>query len=439
VALASSKLALRISQIKSMALSKTARYSLILFGGNLANALLSMVAVIIVSRILGPVNFGVLAVFNAIFGLMLGLTDFGLGTTAIKLISSQMENNKHRAAVTMRVILKLELVAGFVVGIIGLLCAGPIASAIGGPHLLNAVRLAFLASAFASAGAFVVPFLVAKQQFLKNAIIGISVGFIRTLGVVLLLTWSALNLSHVLWVYTVAPIVAFFIGLYFAPRDWRVKPAVGEEKEAFGQIFHFSKWVLLSYFATMAASRLDIFLLSSMKGSEAVGLYAAALQLASVMPLLIGAVTTVLLPRVSQLGSRDEFKSYLKKVLLGATVVVIVLAPVAIFGDLVIKLIFGAKYVAAIPAFKVLFAAYLVAIFANPIGIIFYGINKPNVLTFYNYLQLALTLVLNLALIPGYGPLGSAVAFLLANTLSAGLTSLHAFITIKRMKASHGS
>jgi len=75
-----------VGQVKDLALSATAKNSGILFAGNFLNALLAMVVVIFVSRALGPANFGVLAVYNAVNTTIIGLTNLGLDTAAIKLI-----------------------------------------------------------------------------------------------------------------------------------------------------------------------------------------------------------------------------------------------------------------------------------------------------------------------------------------------------------------
>ncbi|HSH31952.1 MAG TPA: oligosaccharide flippase family protein, partial [Candidatus Saccharimonadales bacterium] len=209
----------------------------------------------------------------------------------------------------------------------------------------------------------------------------------------------------------------FFVGLSVVPKGFLQKIPKIQEKEAFKEIFHFSKWLLLSFVATTIASRLDLLLLSRIKGSTEVGLYAVALQLASVMPLLTGAITTVLLPRVSQMRQQQEFISYIKKVLLGSGVLVLVLLPMVFLGDSLINLFFGSRFNGSMAPFKVIFISYLLALIINPVGQIIYALNRPQVFTALNYVQLALSVALNLLLIPKFGIMGAALTILLLHIL----------------------
>jgi O-antigen/teichoic acid export membrane protein len=407
----------RLDQVKQMAFSRTSRNSFIIFGGNFISALFSVVAVIFVSRTLGPTNFGILAVYSSVVTTLLGLTDFGLGTTAIKFISSHIDTDKHKAFVAMKVIFKLEVIAGILIGVIGLMFSGPIANLLGGPHLLLAIRLAFVASIFASAGAFIAPFLVAYQRFFTNAIVSTSGAVMKLIGVVILLKASQLQLNSVLLLYTTITILGFMLGLALVPKDFTEETKPGEQKKALGQIFHFSKWILLSYFATVAAGQLDVFLLLRLKGPRPVGLYAAAMQLASIMPIFIGAITTVLLPQVSKLRGRHQLMNYIKKVSFGATLLVIALTPVLLLGGILINLIFGSRYTESIGTFRILFATFFFSLYVNPITLVLYALDAPKVLTVLNYCGLIVTLILNFALIPTLGVTGAALTFFLTNLL----------------------
>lgn len=53
--------------------------------------------------------------------------------------------------------------------------------------------------------------------------------------------------------------------------------------------------MLLSYIASAAISKLDVMLLSRYQGATEVGLYAAAQQLTNIIPLLIGALSPVVI------------------------------------------------------------------------------------------------------------------------------------------------
>lgn len=408
----------------TMARSDTARNSLVLFSGNLISSVLALIAVIFVSRALGPENFGVLATFNAVSAALIGITNFGLDTAAIKIISSHLETDKHKAAVVMKVIFKLELLSGLIIGVVGLIFSHSIALLLGGPHLLFAVRLAFLASAFGSASAFVGPFFIAHQQFTRNAVFGALSSVVRTVAILLFAVAAALSITNVLWVYTVVPIIFFFAGVLIAPKEWRQDAKRAEQKTAATEVFHLSKWILLAYIATVIAGKLDVFLISRLRGTTAVGLYAAGQQLSSAMPLLIGAISTVILPKFSQFAQRGELKRHYKRTAVGTVVLALCMLPALLISAPLIHLVFGPKYNASIPVFQVLFVAYLIALPGNVLSLALYAVNRPRVLTYINYIGLGTTLIFYPLLIMRFGIEGAAWAFLL-NTLIGTVPSVY--------------
>lgn len=424
----------RIGQVKDLVRTKTARQSGTVFAGNVISTTLTVVSTIFLSRSLGPTNYGVLAIFLSIYTMILGITDFGLGTTAIKLISSNLESNPHKAHVIEKVIIWIEIFSGIVVGVIGVLFSGLIAKALGGDYLLFPIRMAFLAGVFASIGAFIGPFLSAHQKFFRNAAFGASTSLFKTIGVISMFVLMVLSLNNVIVFYTLINILALIIGFLLVPKGYGEKSTRTENKKAFREVFHFSKWILLSYFASVIASRLDIFLIARYRGPEDVGFYAAAQQLAQIMPLLIGAITTVLLPRISKMKKKKEFMGYVKKVLLGTVVLNICLIPVLLFGQVFIHIIFGSKFSGSITLFKMLFFGFMIALIVNPLSIIFYAKNKPKVLTAINYITLVFTVVLNFLLIPLFGAYGAAGVFIISNILSALI-----IIPLSIREARHGS
>ncbi len=424
----------RIGQVKGLVKTKTARQSGTVFAGNVISTGLTVISTVFLSRSLGPTNYGVLAIFLSIYTMILGITDFGLGTTAIKLISSNLESNPHKAHVIEKVIIWIEIFSGIVVGVCGLLFSGLIAKALGGDYLFFPIRMAFLAGVFASIGAFIGPFLSAHQKFFRNAAFGASTSLFKTIGVVAMFLLMALSLHNVIIFYTLINIIALIVGFLLVPKGYGEKSTRAENTKAFKEVFHFSKWILLSYFASVIASRLDIFLIARYRGPEDVGFYAAAQQLAQIMPLLIGAVTTVLLPRISKMKTKKEFMGYMKKVLLGSVVLNICLIPVLLFGQVFIQIIFGSKFAGSINLFKMLFFGFMIALVVNPVSLVFYAKNKPKVLTAVNYITLVITVVLNFLLIPVFGAYGAAAVFIISNLLSATF-----IIPLALREARHGS
>ncbi len=426
----------RFRQLKKIALSRTARNSSILLVGNGVGSALSIIALIVVSRTLGPEKFGVIVTFNAIWLTITTLTDFGLGTSAIKFIASHLSTDRHKAAVFMRVIFQLELLCGLLIGAIGLLFSQQIANLLGGSHLLLAVRLGFIAGLFVSIGAFINPFLTAYEQFTKLSIV-IALGAVyRVGGILLLLMLAVLNINNVMLLYTSVPILIFILALIITPKDFTQPMRLEEQKEAFAEIFHFTKWIFLSTIAVVAFGRFDVFFLSHLKGSKEVGLYGAALQLNNFFPLIIGTISSVMLPWASKLQDHTELVKFVKKSTAGLSLLCIALIPIFFLSAPIIHLVFGNKFSGSIGAFRLIFPGYLVNLLTSGMVLIFFVLSKPKIVTLINFIQLVLLIIIDVILIPRIGLYGAATGFLITQAVASVLIMILVRRELKNMTVS---
>ena len=409
--------------------SGTARDSATYFFGNLANTTLSFLAVLILSRHLGPAGFGVLAVFNSVLVMIVGLTDLGLNTTSIRLISEYRGQNPRQAAVTMNVIVRLELAVGALILAAGAVFAAPLAH-----QYLLPVRFGFVAGAFTSVAAFFGPFFVAYRQYFKNALLNLASFFVRTGLVILLLILARLTLDKVMAIYTIVPMLFLLIGLIFIPRDFLTRTTRTERRLAYKDVIHYSKWIFLTLVATGAISRLDVLFLTHYWGSRPAGLYYAAQQLITIMPLIITAFSTVLLQRISSLP-KTQHGRYLKRAAGAITLIAILILPGLALAPLAIKLIFGSAYTPAVGPFRILLLAQIINLLAVPLSVRFLGLGQPGKTTIAAGMQFVTAVIFYVVLIPKYGSTGASYAVLLSSLVAIVTLALLTFGASGRPRA----
>lgn len=402
-----------------LASSGTAHDSAIFFLGNLANTTLSFLAVLILSRHLGPAGFGILAVFNSVLVMIVGLTDLGLNTTSIRLVSEYRQEDPRKAAVTMNVIVRLELMVGTLILLVGVMFSAPLARLLGGEQYLLPVRLGFIAGAFTSVAAFFGPFFVAYRQYIKNALLNLASFLLRTGLVILMLVMAKLTITRVMDIYTLVPMLFLIVGFWFIPRDFLTRTSPSERRRAYGDVIRYSKWIFLTLVATGAISRLDVLFLAHYWGARPTGWYYAAQQLITIMPLVITALSTVLLQRISSLP-RAQYVPYLKRAAGAIGLIAIALLPGLLLAPYVIKLIFGGAYAPAVAPFRILLLAQLVTLLAVPLSVWFLGTGRPVKTTIAAGLQFVTALVFYLLLIPRYGTVGAADAVLISSFVGMG-------------------
>lgn len=377
---------------------------------------MSFVVAFVASRLLGPADYGRLATANALVVIMVGITDFGISTALVKFTSEKLAD-KAKVAAFFQGAFKLEL--GLAAVMVLALPFTPLwARGLGGPAMELPILLGLVASIFLSLGAYANAVLQTYQRFKTMAVLNVAGASLRAGLVLVLALMSGLTLFQALMINLVVAVLSLAAGLAVIPRTGMRAPAAAQ-RQALGQMLHFGKWLVVSYSLNAVISRLDVVMLAHFRPATDVGHYAAALQLASVMPLLISSVTTVLVPKVSALPA-DQTASYLRKVLFGAGVAAVGLVPVILLARPLILLVFGAEYTAAVLPFQLIMTSFLITLFINPPSLLFYRWNRPKILTYMNVATSALLVGLFLVLTPLWGPVGAAAA-LVINVAVAGL------------------
>ena len=86
-----------ISEIIQLSKSKIARDSSIVLAGNILSAGLGFIATILITRTLGPAQFGLFSVALAVMGIASQFSDFGVGTGMVRFASLYLKNDNQKA------------------------------------------------------------------------------------------------------------------------------------------------------------------------------------------------------------------------------------------------------------------------------------------------------------------------------------------------------
>ena len=161
-------------------------------------------------------------------------------------------------------------------------------------------------------------------------------------------------------------------------------------------------------------------MLAAMVGATATGLYSIPSRLASFIIVLSGSFSSVLATRLASFGNREEEKKYIIKSSLALLPITLGIIIWIIFAEPFILLLFGQKYLPAVPIFQALAAAQIPFLFTVPaVSAIIYAMKKTVYIGTLSFFQLAAIFVLNFYLIPKYGVFGPTITFGITSTLLA--------------------
>lgn len=390
--------------------TKTAKNAIIVTGGNFAGQVLGFLATLILIRHLGPERFGMVTVAITVMGLASQLSDLGISAGFIRFASKYFKREPRKAELLMQLTLYLKTAIATLILIVGWFIADPLAVYVfGEPDLFPLIQLAFVGSLGITLWGYLQAIMQAREWFIKYVWINILNSALKLIGVVALVTYGALTELNALMVIALMPFATFFLNGFLVPKKFLKTPSsFSEKKELFLELFHFSKWITLSTLCTMLMMRLDVLLLQSLTSAELVGIYASASQLAMVFSLVSGSLITVLSPYVMGLQDLNALRRY--KIMVCKLLPIIVLGYIAAYfiSPILIDLLFGDKYLMAIPVLQILLLGFSLSLLINPLSIIFLRLDKPQILTALNFLQLALLIPACFFLIPQYGAIGAA-------------------------------
>lgn len=392
--------------------SRTVKDSALVFAGNFAGQGLGFLSTLILIRELGPARFGVLSTVLTIMALATQFTDLGISTGFVRYASKYLKEDQRKAEILFKITLYLKLSIGLLVLFLGLIITRPLSSYIFNTSEVEPlIRLAFIGSLGSTLWGFLQAILQAKQWFMKYAWINVFNNCIKLMGISWLAWTGSISQKNALIVIILIPFIGFFVDSFLVPKSFlKIKAEKEEKKQVFLELFHFSKWITLATLCTMLITRIDVLLLQALSTSDQVGIYNSALQLAMILPIITGSISTIMLPKISSISEKSELIAFVDRTIKLLPYLILLLFVLELLSGPLVLTLFGDKYVHSIPVFRLLLLGFILGIFVNQISIVAFTLNKVRFITFVIYIELAINILLDVYLIPEFGAVGAAIS-----------------------------
>lgn len=394
--------------------TKTLKDSSITISGTLVNGTLGLIFYFVMARFLGPTSFGVFSVAVVTLTLVGDIANFGSDTGTVRFVGKFINKERNKALKFLKLSLKVKAVASLLVLLLGWQAVPFLVLQIfGKPELILPLRLSLVGVGGYLLYGFSTYSLQAIQRFWVWSGLHISANALRLLTILILIYLGVLSAENGFLVYITVPYLGFLAGLFFLPKFLKVKNENRVAKEFFG----YNLWVAAFTIIAAVSGRLDTFLATSLLTLKEVGVYQAAVQLASIVPQIVFALGTVVAPKLAGTRNNSQALGYLKKL----QVFVVALAVLGLIlgiplSKFVIPILYGKEYIASIAPFIVLLFAQAVFLISVPVHTsVFYYFGYPKLFVFIAMGHLAIIAGLGYPLIGLYGYLGAAYAVLAGN------------------------
>lgn len=409
--------------------------------------MLGFVTTLLIARNFSDAEFGIFSAALVVMQTAAILSSLALDNGLVRYLSLYLETDRPRAARLLAVAIRIRLVSGLAVLVGGYFLSPLLAVGLFGdkPELITPLRLAFAGAFFLSLRGLAVSVLQSYRRFFSLSVVELVGPAVKVLAVIALLFAASLRPIPVLVLYAALPLLSAVIGSLLLPRH--PPEAGGGRRDVFLELFHFSKWVAVSYVSGAIFERLDILMLTRyMPQMGEVGIYALGYRLVAPLLLVSSSLMLICTPMASRMTTVSEYRNYIASILKITVPVGLLFCILFPFSEQLIGFLFRRpplETAAAGRVFNILLVGVVIQVIAAPLTLIAYAESKPQVLAYADLIRLAVNAAGNYLLIkgalgfPAWGIYGAAAATTL--TMLAGNAFVLGYIYRRVLRKSNYS
>jgi O-antigen/teichoic acid export membrane protein len=397
-------------------LGTIARGGVLILLGSLISILANFAYQFLLARLLGPSEVGLVNLGISVVTLVGLVIIFGLDRTVVRYVAYYMglEDQKRELGVVGSVLIILGVSTLIVLPIFW--AASPVLAnqVFGKPDLLSVLRILSLGLPFLALTRVLLGVAQAYKQMTPILIIEqVTVPTLRVLVLVGLALLVGASSPAAALSYTLAGAAGCLPAIFFARRIYRQRRGKTSPARGVGILLHFSFLAMLSIILNRTNTQTETLVLGAFSTSEQVGIYTVGLKATIFISIFIDALATVFTPFIAELYARKDFlrlAQQLKTVNRWALTLALPMAIILFIGSPDLMALLGPGFEAGVPVLRLLVIAQVAYVVLGPGGLMLMMTDYNRLNLINAVLNLALSLVLDLVLIPRYDAIGAAVA-----------------------------
>lgn len=413
---------------QKFSLSTGASQTLINVIGNYSSAFMAALAIIYISRSLGPTIFGE---FSAAFSLSIvvaKINDVGITIASQKFASQTSKNSEAKAFIYYGY--KLKFFFSILIIALGLLVSPYLTKLFNFSHILI-VPISVIFGVSVTYYDQLVITLLAIHSFVRASLVNFTQATFKLVTSVIVLFFYPKQLIPLLMLFLFAPAFPLLFKSIFEPSWYKNIKKIEVSKKNRIKFLKLSKHSAILVLSSGIIDYIGVLFVKNFLNSYEAGLLGGISRIALLFSLVGISLSQVLYNRVSKYKQKNDLDIFIKKAYalsLGAVVLYLLTLP---FLSIVTELSIGSEYLVALKPLTILLASVFVHIISIPFMALFYSFDKDSYFSTSGILQLFLIIIGNLILIPQYGILGSALAQLLSRVVLLLFTVALAYNTYK--------
>ena len=382
---------------------------------------------VIVARMLGTEAYGNLSIGIMVVGIATTIGIFSLHEALNNYIPKYKQRDDWSGIKGLvKSTFKIGLLASLFTSLALFFGSGIIANRIfEEPELVNVIKIMALVPPFSIIGSLALDttkgLQIAKYHAFTRQIMQPIVQLIATVVLVVL----GFEIAGAAFGWFLGAFASAVLGLYF--MEYRAGPILRRDVSGRNQgekALRYSFPLLLSGAVGTVVGWTDTAFLGYFLDSTAVGLYNAALPTALLLLIPYQALSSLVLPSMSEVIERDdrELSSTLKTVARWTFMISFpIFCLMALFSEQILHVLFGTDFTSASTALTILSFGYLFSASVGHLDSVVKALGHTNLIFKNTLVNVVVNIALNIILIPSYGMIGAAVATTISTVFAQSL------------------
>ncbi|MEW5946819.1 MAG: oligosaccharide flippase family protein [bacterium] len=413
---------------------------------------------IILARGLGAEAVGGYALIYNYYGFIVGVSDFGIGVTAIRFASiCASEGDEGKQFEVLRWAFRVRIVSASLFTAAAFYLAPFVFGRLWkSPDLILLARAGLAVAFFNVISTVAMIYFQSIKNFIMYAFVSSFQMIIPFAGVAVIYFLNRMSLEYVIGINVAASVFCALVFLILVPgrafigggtagrfrsaavayffRAPRIKKQDSGELlgDDVGRFFFF---MFLSAIIVAIAVRVDVWLMGALLTKAQVGLYSVAMWVTVPVRFISEAISTAIRPRASAMTDLKSTLDFLKRIFKPGVFLAVLCVVYAAGGPVLMPFVFGAEYGGGILIARLLCLKFCVTVLSSPFSIIAYNFGIVRINWIISAASLILYTILNVMLIPLIGALAPAVLLLLFELLVFPMYAAIVFFKAKSMRA----
>lgn len=331
----------------------------------IANYLLPLVYIPIISRIIGPEKFGIINYTATLVAYFTIFISFGFEYSAIRIIAADPEN-KDLINKTFNRVFNAQIFLSLIIFLVYILTLMTIASLYANKTIYSFTVLTCIATLFSQNWIF-----QAKQEFSKIVILTLSAKIITTL-LLLLIVRKADDFYFIALLTSLINIVTAFISFYWTLTSNQIKLRLIKINEIINTL-KASLTIFLSQFMIGLYNNFNIVYLGVFHSALSVGYYTSGQKLIGITQMIVSLpINTALYPVFSKkfASNKNQAIQFLQGITPVLFIILVILCTLNfVFAPYTIKFLYGSQFSNSIVVLQILSFVPLLSFFNNFLGV----------------------------------------------------------------------